>query len=88
MTITADVLTAPLSSPQAGAGGSGPAGSGSGGLGSELMGYLLIAYAMGCAARREGHSLLANPFEAADPLGSLGDVADADAWRDGWLSGG
>ncbi|MDZ5649288.1 hypothetical protein [Nitrospirillum sp. BR 11828] len=88
MTITIAVLAAPASSSSSGPDGSGPSGSSLGGADGELMGHLLIAYAMGCAARREGHSLLSNPFEATDPLGSLGDVADADAWREGWLSGG
>ncbi|MEA1653053.1 hypothetical protein UAJ10_29065 [Nitrospirillum sp. BR 11164] len=57
-------------------------------LGGELAGLSLIAYAMGCAARRDGHALLSNPFDEADALGSLGHIEPAGAWRDGWLNGG
>ncbi|MEA1674407.1 hypothetical protein [Nitrospirillum sp. BR 11163] len=59
-----------------------------GGLGRELTGLSLIAYAMGRAARREGHALLSNPFDQDDALGSLGDIEAASAWRDGWLTPG
>jgi hypothetical protein len=59
-----------------------------GGFAGELTGLSLIAYAMGCAARRDGHALLSNPFDEADTLGSLGHIEPADAWRDGWLNGG
>lgn len=54
----------------------------------ELAGLSLIAYAMGSAARRDGHALLSNPFDETDPLGSLGHIEPAGAWRDGWLNGG